>query len=148
MKNLTVGGLRAPGGFRGPRFQKFKKPRIQNDGPNTHPKFQHYSSIFRPPPPRVGELPPRVGEMGGVRCRGRWMYERVLAQSKKINRRGLSWPFLCKPTYKKIGVSHRKQHAAPIISQKWPRRIFAPKRWAKFWKVWKHNIPIFFKFSI
>ena len=33
MKNLTVGGLRAPGGFRGPRFQKFKKPRIQNDGP-------------------------------------------------------------------------------------------------------------------
>ena len=25
MKNLTVGGLRAPGGFRGPRFQKFEK---------------------------------------------------------------------------------------------------------------------------
>ena len=45
MKNLSVGGLRAPGGFRGPRFQKFKKPRIQNNGPNTHPKFQHSSSI-------------------------------------------------------------------------------------------------------
>ena len=41
------GGLRAPGGFRGPRFQKFKKPRIQNDGPNTHPKFQHSSSITK-----------------------------------------------------------------------------------------------------
>ena len=41
------GGLRAPGGFRGPRFQKFKKPRIQNDGPNTHPKFQHSSLITK-----------------------------------------------------------------------------------------------------
>jgi len=47
MKNLTVGGLRAPGSFRGPQFQKFKKPRIQKDGPNTHPKFQHSSSITK-----------------------------------------------------------------------------------------------------
>merc|ERR1719154_42375 len=57
------GGLRAPGGFRGPRFQKFKKPRIENDGPNTHPKFQHSSSIFRGPPPPP--LKPPRGVSGG-----------------------------------------------------------------------------------
>ena len=45
-------GFKGPRGFRGPRFQKFKKPRIENDGPNTHPKFQHSSSIFRGPPPQ------------------------------------------------------------------------------------------------
>ena len=64
MKNLTIGGLRAPGGFRGPRFQKFKKPRIQNDGPNTHPKFQHSSSIFRGPPPRGPPENPPGGFQG------------------------------------------------------------------------------------
>ena len=26
-------GFKGPGGFKGLRFQKFKKPRIQNDGP-------------------------------------------------------------------------------------------------------------------
>merc|ERR1719154_891744 len=58
------GGLRAPGGFRGPRFQKLKKPRIENDGPNTHPKFQHSSSIFRGPPPRGPPENPPGGFQG------------------------------------------------------------------------------------
>ena len=61
----TGGPLKPPqGGFRGPRFQKFKKPRIQNDGPNTHPKFQHSSSIFRGPPPRGPPENPPGGFQG------------------------------------------------------------------------------------
>ena len=40
-------GFKGPGGFKGLRFQKFKKPSIQNGGPNTHPKVQHSSSITK-----------------------------------------------------------------------------------------------------
>ena len=89
-------GFKGPRGFQGAPISKNQKSLIQNGGPNTHPKFQHSSSIRK------------CLKMGGTDLTFRGVKSRPSSRG-----RGTGFQKFKKASYRTVVQTHTENFSTP-----------------------------------